>query len=346
MVGGILAVIVGLLIAANAIRVPYYTLSPGSTRRTEDLVRVEGTKSHVEDAGSVSYTTVSFAPATVWSYLTAKLDPSTDVIEEKQALHGQDPDENRRENLELMDSSKQAATVAALRKLGYQVTARGTGAVVTGLSEGSPSQGKLEVGDAIVAVDQAPIGTADELVAAIRARRPGDTVTFTVEEGNGGDKHDVAVTLGARPDDANRAFIGINLGTRSPTFEYPFSVGIDSGQVGGPSAGLAFSLGVIDLLTPGDLTGGRKVATTGTIDVNGRVGPVGGVKQKTFAVRKAGASLFLVPRDEYDEARQYAEDLKVVPVDTVDDALEAIRQNGGDVEPVLQAAGAGTTVPR
>jgi PDZ domain-containing protein len=115
-------------------------------------------------------------------------------------------------------------------------------------------------------------------------------------------------------------------------------VQIDSGAVGGPSAGLAFTLGVIDVLTPESLTGGQRIATTGTMDSSGTVGPVGGVQQKTVAVRRAGATLFLVPSNEYDEAKKYAGDMRVERVDTLDDALEVLASVGGGTDAVESAA--------
>ena len=122
------------------------------------------------------------------------------------------------------------------------------------------------------------------------------------------------------------------LGTKAHKFDYPFDVKIDTSGIGGPSAGLAFTLALIDDLTPGELTGGRDVAVTGTIDVNGTVGEVGGVVQKTAAVRKAKATLFLVPPGEYADAAKHAgKHLKVVKVSTLKDALAALGANGGDV---------------
>jgi PDZ domain-containing protein len=240
-----------------------------------------------------------------------------------------------------MDSSKQYATAAALRRLGYEVKVKGTGAVITGLAEGGPSTGVLEVGDAVVAAGDAPIASQEDLVAAIGSRQPGELLTLTIEKDRSGTREERQVTLGAREDDAQKGFLGVTLATRDLSFEFPFTVSIDSGQVGGPSAGLAFSLGMIDVLTPGDLTGGTAVATTGTIDPSGRVGNVGGIKQKTYAVREAGATLFLVPKGEVEEAQRYAGDgLTIAPVETLDEALQVIAEHGGDTRPVEEMAAA------
>jgi len=124
----------------------------------------------------------------------------------------------------------------------------------------------------------------------------------------------------------------VNLGTKQHSFDLPFDVKIDTRGIGGPSAGLAFTLAIIDELTPGELTGGKNVAVTGTIDIDGTVGEVGGVVQKTAAVRNAGARLFLVPPGEFADASKHAgKNLKVVKVTTLADALKALADNGGEI---------------
>jgi len=128
-----------------------------------------------------------------------------------------------------------------------------------------------------------------------------------------------------------RGYLGVLLSTKDLSFDFPFDVELRSEQIGGPSAGLAFTLEVLDVLTPGELTGGKKVAATGTIELDGSVGEVGGVAQKTIAVRNAGASLFLVPRAEYAEAKRFAgKKLDVQVVDTLQDALRVLSTVGGN----------------
>jgi PDZ domain-containing protein len=149
-------------------------------------------------------------------------------------------------------------------------------------------------------------------------------------------------------EDAAKPVLGVALGTRDTHFKLPFRLVIDTKDVGGPSAGLALTLGIIDVLTPGSLTGGRHVATTGTINLDGTVGPIGGIRQKTYLAMRQGVDLFIVPADEYDEAAGYAKgsSLKVVAVTTLDEALQALADNGGATDVVEQAAAAnspGTT---
>jgi PDZ domain-containing protein len=159
-----------------------------------------------------------------------------------------------------------------------------------------------------------------------------------------GPVEDVTVELGARPDDPDSAFLGVALSDQAePVDDLGFTVDIDSGSVGGPSAGLAFTLAILDALTAGELTGGATVAVTGTIDVAGRVGAVGGVVQKAAAVRDMGADLFIVPaglpEGELAEVMDRAgDDLKVVPVDDLEQALAALAQVGGEVAAVEEFA--------
>ena len=139
-------------------------------------------------------------------------------------------------------------------------------------------------------------------------------------------------TLAARSDDRARSFLGVTLRTRQRDYALPFEVTIDSGRVGGPSAGLEFALSIVDQLTPGELTGGRRVAVTGTIELDGSVGPVGGVPQKAVTVTRSGAMLFLVPTAQVEDARSKAgTGIEVVGVDTLDDAIRELGARGGDI---------------
>jgi PDZ domain-containing protein len=209
---------------------------------------------------------------------------------------------------------------------------------VAGVDPDQPAAEVLEGGETIVAVDDQPLALGDDLVAEVREREPGDDVTLTVEAENG-ESRDETVELGERPDAAGDAYLGIGVGTRDLEFDLPFQIEIDSGEVGGPSAGLAFTLAVLDVLTPGELTGGMEIATTGTINGLGEVGRVGGVAQKAAAVRGTDAALFLVPESELAEALAAAgDDLEVVGVADLEEALEALAElggNGADLEALI-----------
>jgi PDZ domain-containing protein len=328
-------VLAGLVTAAVIgsafITVPYYTIAPGNARATEPLIAVDEEHTFPAD-GEVLFTTVSVGHATLLESLRGWLDPDVDVVPEEQILGDQSPDQNRQVNLELMDTSKQVATVVALRELGYDVPAHGTGALVVQIDETLPAAGVLEPGDTIVGIDGDGVALSEDLVAGIQAHQPGDEVTLRVDPAGEGEERTERVTLAERAaDEGGGPVLGVFAQTRDLRYDLPFSVDIDSGSVGGPSAGLAFTLGLLDVLTPGELTGGEVVAATGTIDGEGNVGPVGGVAQKTVTVRESGADVFLVPADEYEQAAARAgDDLRVVRVATLDDALQALADLGGN----------------
>jgi PDZ domain-containing protein len=179
-----------------------------------------------------------------------------------------------------------------------------------------------------------------ELVPVLASRKVGEVVTVVVHTLNANPnatRRTEKVRLIASPDDASRTIVGITpADTR--TVEVPFEVAISTNAIGGPSAGLAFTLALLDELTPGNLMGNVRVATTGTIEEDGTVGPIGALRQKTVAVRRAGAKVFLVPKAqsaaELAAARSAAgTDLKVIPVGTLDEALKALQKFGGGVLP-------------
>lgn len=324
-----LLVLGGLVAAAIFWRTPYYMLSPGSVRDTESYIAVSGAPSYSDDAGTIDYLTVSVKQATPIELLGAWIDPAVEVVDAEKVLGKQSPEENRNFNLQLMAGSKDAATYQALSRLGYDIPTSGSGAVVASVASGVPAADVLSPGDTIVRADGQPVQLNQDLVRILSTRVPGDVVTLEVQPLDGGDTRTVTAALVARPDDPSRPMLGVSTFTRDLSFQFPVQVTIDSGRVGGPSAGLAFTLGVLDALTPGSLTGGAKIATTGTMEMDGRVGAVGGVHQKVVAAKRAGVDLMLVPSDEVDEARKYADGLRIEPVDDLNQALDVLTTLGG-----------------
>lgn len=318
------------LFAAFTVQIGHFEFRPGSARPTTDLVDVgEGIEVH-PPAGEIAFTTVSLRQSTVASYVWAWFDDDVEVVADELILGNRTPQENRQFNLQLMDTSKQDAIRVALLELGYEVPVTIEGVVVVAVQEGSAGDGLVEPGEAVVAIDGEPLDDIDDVSRIMDAKAPGDTVVLSVEPPERGDVTEVPVVLGPSPDDPEQGLIGISLEPRSPAYDFPIDVGIDSGNVGGPSAGLAFTLAVLDVLTPGELTGGLDVAVTGTIDGAGNVGDVGGVRQKTAAAIDQGYDLFLVPSGEFQEAQERAGDaLEVIAVDTLADALDALESLGG-----------------
>ena len=344
---GIVTVLVlGLLAAAAFIHVPYVIITPGdATPLDGEVLRVDGVQTFRHD-GELLFLTVAVSnrDPNLYRYLFARLDGDASVVKRETVIGCAGYEESGRLARDQMDQSQDAAKAVALERLGYEVPALpGRVQVVDVLCDG-PSEGKLALGDVIVAVDGTPVESADQVRPLIAARAPGDTVEFTVERA--GERTTVPVVLGERPDpppageapDAGGGFAGIVTDT-DRRHEIPVDVTIDTARVSGPSAGLAFALAIIDDLTPGDLTGRGDVAVTGTIEEDGTVGPVGGVAQKAVTARRAGARLMLVPADEVADARARAGDMRVVGVRTLDDALRALAKAGGSEVPAIAAPG-------
>jgi Lon-like protease len=339
-----LLVVLGLLalglVAASVVRIPYYAMAPGSAVDVEPLVAVGRGGPSFPPEGRVFLTTISLRQATVLSALRGWLDPDVDVVEKDTIVPPDtDADELRELNLRLMDSSKDAARGVAFEQLGYDAIS-GSGASVLEVVEGAPADGKLRKDDTIVELDGEPVRIDGDVISLLARRSPGDRVALVVERD--GERVPLELRLGRRPDAREEAFLGVGLSTRDLRLDFPFEVDIESERIGGPSAGLAFTLELLDLLTEGELTGGREVAATGTIELDGTVGDVGGVTQKTAAVEGAGIDLFLVPRGELAAARRAVDgDLQVEPVDTLEDALRVLARQGGNGL-ALERPGSGT----
>ncbi len=326
-----LAVVVVAVIVAMLIRLPYVLISPGKGTAVDQVVSIDGARTF-DDPGHLLFLTVSVSTSrpNLFRLLTAWLDDDVEIVPEDDVLGGRTREEDARLNrLEMADSQTTAKEVA-LERLGYTVIATGTGVAVIAVVPDSPAGRELEVGDVITAVDGQPVTLSEELGPLIRAREPGEPVTLTIDRDS--KERDITLVTRAAADGpcAGKAQIGVSGATRDEQFDFPVDVSIDTGRVGGPSAGLAFTLTIIDELTRGDLTGGNPVAVTGTIRDDGSVGPVGGVAQKAVAAKDAGARLFLVPREEVKAARQHANGMKVIGIETLDDALTALERNGGE----------------
>jgi len=230
-------------------------------------------------------------------------------------------EDRRRQNQRAMSRSQEIAAAVALRELGHEVTADPDGALVVAVAPDAPAHGKLRAGDLIVAADGAPVRTPDQLRQAIGRREVGETVRLTVRA-DGRTRTETVATV-ASPDDAQRPIVGIQV-EQSAEIELPLKVEIDLGNVGGPSAGLAFALAVLEELGR-DVDGGRRVAATGELELDGTIAPVGGVKQKTIGARRSGIDVLLVPAGENAaEARRNANGLRIVPVENFQQALREL----------------------
>jgi len=338
--------IAGIVIAGFLIHLPYVIISPGSaTPLDSQVVQIEGAQTYPADSGNILFLTVrvSTREPNVWRVVTSWLDSDLSV-EDRDSVQGCLTDaQNQQFNSELMDQSQNDAKYVALTRLGYSVPANPVQIRVVEVCRDAPAHGALETGDQVLAVDGAPVGDVSEIGAKVQAHRPGDRIAITFDRN--GVTETESITAGkvhteGRGQDARQscepaegstsgtACLGVS-SQEFVTYQFPIDVKIDTQLVGGPSAGLAFTLAIIDDLTPGSLTGGKRVAVTGTIQPDGTVGEVGGVEQKAITARTNGVQLMIVPKEEVADARRGAGDVRVVGVRNVDEALDALRAAGG-----------------
>jgi PDZ domain-containing protein len=322
--GGLIAV--GIAIAVLwSVTVPFYVVSPGPVYDTSDFVSVDG--GTVSENGELFFLTVSLKEANVFEWAQAQLDPKVKLSERRNVRpDGVSQEQLRRESLAAMNQSKVDATYVALTTLGYEVTLIGTGALVIETVPDSAADGVLFPDDVIIEMDGEMIAFRSDVIDFLTPLEIGDAVTVTVERPGGEDETiemtDVEIVLGPHSNDPSRPMMGVLLDNNEPIIEFPVEVNIDSQNIGGPSAGMMFTLQIIDQLTPEQLTQGERIAGTGTISIDGSVGPIGGISQKVFGAIDAGAIAVLVPGGNYDEALAAADGkIVVVRVDTIDDAL-------------------------
>ena len=327
-------VLTGLAVVARYIQLPYDTLAPGSARAVNSVIEIRGHPSYPPQ-GKVFYTTVSVRErVNPYEALAGWIDPAVEVIPEMKVRGTVPPEEFRRLNVEAMADSKTTAQVLALRQMGY--TNLGVGAEVVDVQADMPAGPILKAGDVIVAIDGKAVQSSSDAVAAIRARAPGDTLRMRVERGTAA-PFDTEAVLAA---DQGRPLLGVRLSTK---IKLPFEINIDSGRVVGPSAGLAYGLELLDVLTPGELTGGTSVAVTGELLSDGTVGPIGGVAQKAVTVKRAGIKVFLVPKENEAEARAHAgKGLEIRGVANFDEALKALGSLEGSNALALGKPGSGS----
>nr|WP_211877853.1 S16 family serine protease [Pseudarthrobacter albicanus] len=333
LVSGLLALALG--ITALSLPVPYVVESPGPTFNTlgEDhgkpVISVTGHEAFPAK-GNLDLTTVYVdggpnGPVSVFEAFSAWLDGNKAVYPEELIFpKGVTKEQSQQEGAVAMETSQENAVAAALRELNIGF---GQKMEVASLPEGSASKGLLQAGDILVSINDKPI-TALGVVQAELAAGNGTPVTVVVDRGGSM----VPATITPAKTSAGRFVLGVVLQYK---FTFPFEVKISLDKVGGPSAGMMFALGIVDTVTPGDLTGGKHIAGTGTITPDGAVGPIGGIAQKMLGARSGGATLFLAPAANCDDVLGHIPDgLQVVKVETLDGARKAVE---------LAASGADTS---
>ncbi len=301
-----------------------YLYVPNTATPVGDKVTVAGEqRSGGEEGGAIYYVDVNVRSATwIESLLPFVRPDGATLVPERQVVPpGSSFEDRRREGLREMARSEQTAAAVALKQAGYRVTATPRGALVDGVAPDVPAATILRSGDVIVGVGKTKILTPIALREAFAEVRPGDEIELDVKRD--GVVKTVTVKTVESPAEKGKAIIGIQV-SQDADIKLPIKVDINLGAVGGPSAGLPFALDVLQELGT-NVDHGQRVVATGEIGLDGSVGPIGGVKQKTYGARRAGADVFLVPAgDNATEARRYAGNLRIIPVTSFQQALSAL----------------------
>ena len=242
---------------------------------------------------------------------------------------GVTPKELSEISIQNMRTSENVAIAVALKNLGYKIESKGDGVAVVGLLDDSPVKNKLKKGDLLNSINNTEIYSATEFISTLRTYSIGETVSIGLLRETNGVKEQIYIEtiLVEHVEYKGEPMVGFLATTVNERFDFPFEVDIKTGNVGGPSAGLMMALNVYNNLIPEDITNSTVVAGTGTIEIDGSVGPVGGIKQKIIAAKRAGAELILVPVANFEEAKLFETDnTAIIAVDSFDEALSVISQ--------------------
>jgi len=321
------AVLVAVVIALNLYQLPVVALSPGPAEDVLSRTKVQGSAPVYDSKGKLYLTSVGIDDQV--RFFEAILDlANRDVqLRPRSAIYpeGESTQLVNQQNIADMDESKLLASVVALRLAGYRIDPAGV--EVVDVRHGAPADGRLRPGDRLERADGRPVTNIQQLQALIRKHRPGEILALGVKRGDAGLPVRVPVAL-----DEGQPRIGVVL--REVYGKLPIKVSIDTENIGGPSAGMMFALSIYDKLTPGDLTGGRRVAGTGQITEDGSVAPIGGIAEKLVGARRQGATVFLLPRDNCDEASAHPpRGLRLVPVSNVREAIGFLESKSGAAAP-------------
>lgn len=336
--------VTGALITSSLVKINYWEVAPGSAEEVASRFSFDKNAlsqvTRYETSAPILFVTAYGSKLSALDALVGVLDPDVDVLNREEKFGTITPSEQRRLGFQAMASAKQIAEYVALNRLGYDVSiAYGKLIIERLVCEDAPRPLsaclQLNPGDTITAFDGIEIPTLSDLMPIIADYSPGDVVEVTITPHKTTDSVTKKVELMVSPDDPDRTIIGVwPADTR--TVDLPFEVDIDTDSIGGPSAGLSFTLALLDELTAGELTGGVKVAATGTIDGDESIGAIGALRQKTVAVKASGATVFLVPSaqtpEELSAARRVAgSKLRIVPVANLTEALKVLEELGGTV---------------
>jgi Lon-like protease len=299
--------------------------APGVALPVESMVNVPAQYRH-NHAGHFFLTTVfSHAPILAGEWMIAQVDPAFVVVPPERVVpKNTTPQKQAVENYQMLDDSEATAIAVGLKLAGYQLQTLGKGARVVDVLPESHANGLLQPGDVITSLNDIPIQTPSDLIGQVKVQQTLDAVKLEVLRDQ--TKMEIMVPLMAPASPSDTPKIGVSVESAGFDFKPPFPISITTQKIGGgPSAGLMFTLTVYNALSPNDLTGGRKIAGTGTINLDGTVGPIGGVKQKVAAAEAVGASYFLCPVENYNDALSVARHIKVIKIGTAQQAIEFLQ---------------------
>lgn len=320
----VLGVAVGLALVAWNITLPYFAFYAGPVGDVLESVEVEGTPIYEPD-GELYWLTVAYHEVNGYEFLAAFLDPSVDLYP-VSAFRAPDetPEEYQERSLASMDTSKLTAVNIALDRLGIEAQTVGDGVLIAQLVDGTPAASVLEVGDIVTEISGEPVEIAGDVSEIIAGHGVGDVVPMKLQRGS--ETLVVNVVLVEHVTETGRPMVGISVVTHNPRIGGPgFEVDIHSSNTGGPSAGMMYTLGIIEVLAAEDLTAGHVIAGTGAINPDGTVGGIGGVRQKVIAAEAAGAEYILVPRSNYEAAITAPyRTIQIVPVETIDEVIDFV----------------------
>ncbi|HEX9124122.1 MAG TPA: S16 family serine protease [Actinomycetota bacterium] len=317
----VLVPLVVVFVVATTVWLPYYSLGPGPAREVEPLIHVSGHPVYGSQ-GRFVMTSIRFSQLTALGVFLAWLDPTRSVVARSTFYApGETTQQEEQRALSQMDQSKLAAAYVVLSRITGYPKEHGRGVLVVGTQAGCAADGNLFPGDLITRIDGAPVTGRNQASRLIDRAASGQRLSFDVRAAGQSEQ----VDLVRRPCGGQQEpLVGVSL---IPNF--PFRVLIESGDIGGPSAGLMWALGLYDLLTPGDLTGGRMIAGTGEIGLDGTVYPIAGIGDKIVAAAKAGADVFFVPKDNAAEAQPAGDHgMTLVTVASFQDALGYLERSG------------------
>ncbi len=309
------------------VKTDYYFMSPGPPYQWD----IEyGNIENYEFDGNLFQLTVRRDEANALIYVWSYVDNSVDLYPREVILpKGVTPEELSQISIQNMKTSENVAIAVALTYIGYDIGSKGDGVSVVGILDDSPVKDKLQKGDLLNSINGEEISSATEFIATLRRYQIGDVVTIgVVRDFDGQTKNiEVETKLIEHIEYEGEPMVGFLATTVNERFDFPFEVDIKTGNVGGPSAGLMMALNVYNNLIPEDITNSLVVAGTGTIEIDGSVGPVGGIKQKVISAKRAGAELILVPTANFEEAIPMAtKSTAIVAIDSFEEALKVISE--------------------